>query len=67
MSISSEVIVPFQSNGNDKFFFDNLQLLGETFTIQNLSALHKRRILELKENHAYVIHAPTKRNQPKVV
>ena len=30
--------------------FENIQLLVENFTIYSLSALHKRGILELKEN-----------------
>ena len=55
---SNYMTVSFQRKRLRLKNLDNLQMFVRIFTIHNLSAPHKWRIVESKDNYAHVIHGP---------
>lgn len=61
--LSDYMMVSFQRKGLQSIYVDNLHFIVKKFTVYSMSASHNRGILEVKENHAHVIHGPTDHNQ----
>ena len=61
--LSDYKMVSFQRKGLQFIYVGNLHLIVRKFIVYNLNVACNQGILELKENHAHVIHGPTERSQ----
>lgn len=66
MIINIYMVISFPKKKPQLKDSDNLQVLVEKFIVHHVSASHKQRIPELKENYAHVKPGPMERNRGAV-